>query len=327
MSRQPPGGTSSELSLPDMPAGTRSTGLSGRELLAALAIVVIWGVNFVFMKFGLRDFTAFQLGAGRYLLAVVPLVLVIRPPRLYWKWVVLYGLFQGVGQFGFLFTALMAGMTASLASVLMQTQVFFTALFGFVLLREKPGRPLQLGLLLAALGLACFGMNYVAPGAAGATTALGFLLNLCSAAMWAASNIVARKAQQASGSFNALGFVVWASLVPIAPFVLLSLWFDPPASRWHWMDAAWSSWVAVAFLGWIATVAAYGMWTALLKRHPANRVAPFSLGVPVVGIAAGMLVLGETVSGWQWAGIVLVVAALACVLLGPSLALRLRPHR
>jgi O-acetylserine/cysteine efflux transporter len=314
-------------SAPPAPRPARSAGLSGRELLAALAIVVIWGVNFVFMKFGLRDFTAFQLGAGRYLLAVVPLVLVIRPPRLHWKWVVLYGLLQGVGQFGFLFTALMVGMTASLASVLMQTQVFFTALFGFVLLREKPGRPLQLGLMLAALGLACFGMNYVAPGAASATTMWGFLLNLCSAAMWAASNIVARKAQQASGSFNALGFVVWASLVPIVPFVLLSFWFDPPASRWHWMDAAWSSWVAVAFLGWIATVAAYGMWTALLKRHPANRVAPFSLGVPVVGLAAGMLVLGETVSGWQWAGIVLVVAALACVMLGPSIALRLRPQR
>ena len=310
-----------------LPRPERSAGLSSRELLAALAIVVIWGVNFVFMKFALRDFTAFQLGAGRYLLAVLPLVLVIRPPRLHWKWVVLYGLFQGVGQFGFLFTALMVGMTASLASVLLQTQVFFTALFSFMLLREIPGRPLQFGLLLAALGLACFGMNYVAPGAPSATTVWGFLLSLCSAAMWAGSNIVARKAQQASGSFSPLGFVVWASLVPIVPFVLLSLWFDPPSSRWHWTGAAPSSWIAVAFLGWIATVAAYGMWTGLLKRHPANRVAPFSLGVPVVGLTAGMLVLGETVTGWQWAGIVLVVAALACVMLGPSLALRLRPVR
>jgi O-acetylserine/cysteine efflux transporter len=44
----------------------------------------------------------------------------------------------------------------------------------------------------------------------------------------------------------------------------------------------------------------------------------------VVGITAGMLVLGESVSPWQWAGIVLVVAALACVLLGPALGRRLR---
>ncbi len=302
-------------------------GLSGRDLVAALAIVLIWGVNFVMMKFGLRDFTAFQLGAGRYLLAVLPLALVLRPPRLHWKWVVLYGLLQGVGQFGLLFTALKVGMTASLASVLMQTQVFFTALFGFVLLRERAGRPLQIGLALAALGLTCFGMNYIAPGATSGTTVWGFVLTLGSAAMWAASNIVARKAQQASGSFNALAFVVWASMVPIVPFVLLSLWLDPAASRWRWTGAAPGSWGAVAFLGWIATVAAYGMWTSLLKRHPANRVAPFSLGVPVVGLAAGMLVLGETVTPWQWAGIALVVAALASVMLGPAIALRLRATR
>ena len=303
-----------------MPLNGAPSGLSGRELAAALAIVTIWGVNFVAMKLGLRDFTPFQLGAARYLAAALPLVLLVRPPRLHWKWVVLYGLFQGVGQFGFLFWALQVGMTASLASVLMQTQVFFTALFGFVLLRERAGRPLQAGLVLAALGLACFGMNYLAPGATGTTTALGFALNLCSAAMWAASNIVARKAQQASAGFDPLAFIVWASVVPVVPFVLLSLWLDPAASRWGWTGAAWSSWVAVAFLGWIATVAAYGMWTGLLKRHPANRVAPFSLGVPVVGLAAGMLVLGEAVTPWQWAGIALVVAALACVLLGPRLA-------
>jgi O-acetylserine/cysteine efflux transporter len=99
--------------------------------------------------------------------------------------------------------------------------------------------------------------------------------------------------------------------------VLLSLWLDPAASRWRWTEAGWGGWAAVGYLGWIATVAAYGMWTGLLKRHPANRVAPFSLGVPVVGLTAGMLVLDEAVTPWQWAGIVLVVAALACVLLGP----------
>jgi O-acetylserine/cysteine efflux transporter len=292
------------------------------DLAAVLAIVFIWGINFVVMKIGLRDFTPFQMGAGRYLFAVLPLVLFIKPPKLHWKWVLLYGLFQGVGQFGFLFLALQAGMTAALASVLMQTQVFFTALLGFVLLRERTSLALQMGLLLAALGLGCFAMNYLAPQVAAAaptSTALGFALSLCGAASWAASNIVARKAQQASGGFDPLAFVVWASLVPVLPFVLLSLAFDPPAARWHWAAAPLASWLAVAFLGLVATVGAYGMWTALLKRYPANRVAPFSLGVPVVGITAGMLLLGEAVTAWQWAGIALVVAALGCVMFGAGL--------
>ncbi|MEO7547374.1 MAG: EamA family transporter [Ramlibacter sp.] len=306
---------------------TRTRGFTAAEVCALLAIVVIWGTNFVVMKAALKDFTPFQLGAGRYLFAVLPLLLFVKPPRLHWKWVLLYGLLQGLGQFGFLFSALRVGMTASLASVLMQTQVFFTAIFGFMLLRERAGRPLQGGLALAALALACFAMTYVLPQAGGlaqATTVLGFVFNLCAAAMWGASNIVARKAQQDSAGFDPLGLVVWASVVPVVPFIALSLWLDPAAARWRWTAAPWTSWMAVAYLGWVATIAAYGMWTALLKKHPANRVAPFSLGVPVVGLSAGVLLLGETINGWQWAGIVLVVAALVCVMFGAAISSQIR---
>jgi len=227
-----------------------------------------------------------------------------------------------------LFTALRVGMTAALASVLMQTQVFFTALFGYLLLRERTSRPLQVGLLLAALGIACFSADYLLPGSgSGVTTVLGFVLNLGSASMWAASNIVARKAQEASAGFDPLSFVVWSSVVPVLPFIALSLAFDDPATRWHWTGASWPQWIAVAYLGWMATVAAYGMWTGLLKRHPANRVAPFSLGTPVVGLAAGLLLLGESITPWQWAGIGFVIAALVCVMFGGRWnALRQKPR-
>ena len=309
-----------------------SAPLSGRDLAAALGVIVIWGLNFVAMKLALQDFTPFQLGAARYVFAVLPLVFFIRAPQLHWKWVVLYGLFQGVGQFGLLFFALHVGMSAALASVLMQTHVFFTVLFGFVLLRERVSRALVGGLILAALGLGCFGMNFFAgSGAAGVTTLLGFGLTLCAAAMWAASNIVARKAQQASPNFEPLQFLVWSSLVPILPFLLLSLCFDPqpavPDMAWtqwaKWASVPWSSWLAGAYLGWIATIWAYAMWTGLLKRHPANRVAPFSLGVPVVGLMAGMLALSETISPWQWAGIALVACALICVMFGERIFRRI----
>jgi O-acetylserine/cysteine efflux transporter len=292
--------------------------LSGRDLTAALAIVFIWGMNFVAMKFALRDFTPFQLGAARYVFAALPLVLFIKPPRLHWKWVLMFGLLQGVGQFGFLFSAIKVGMTAALASVLMQTQVFFTAIFGYLLLHERANRPLQIGMLLAALGLACFSLNYISPqSGTSATTMWGFILNLCAAAMWAASNIVARKAQQASADFDPLSFVVWSSVVPVLPFIAMTSVFDAGAELWTFNTVRMTSWIAVAYLGWIATILAYGMWTGLLKRHPANRVAPFSLGVPVVGLAAGMLWLGEAITAWQWGGIVLVVAALGWVMFGP----------
>jgi O-acetylserine/cysteine efflux transporter len=293
---------------------------SGRDYAAALAVVLIWGTNFVAMKVALRELTPFQLGAGRYLFAVLPLLLLVRPPRLATSWVLLYGLFQGVGQFGLLFVSLRVGMSAALASVLMQTQVFFTALFGFALLGEQVGRPLKAGLVLAALGLACIGANYAtAAHAAGGTTPAGFALCVGSAAMWAASNIVVRRVQRSTPQFDVVPFMVWSSLVPIVPFVLLSLAFDPAATRWDWRAVSLSAWLALAYLGWFATILAYALWTGLLKRHPANRVAPFSLAVPPVGIAAGMLALGDVISAWQWAGIGFLGCALGLVVFGRRL--------
>ncbi len=301
--------------------------LRARDLLAALVVVILWGLNFVVMKWGLRSFSPFQLGVARYVCAALPLVLLVRPPRVHWRWVLLFGLFQGVGQFGFLFVGLKVGMTAGLASVLLQTQVFFTALFGFAVLNERPGVPLRWGMVLAALGLACFAMNSIGPGSGtAATTLAGLLLTLCGAAMWAASNIVARLAQQHSPGYDPLAFVIWSSLVPVLPFVALSAAFDPDAARWlQWQTftaVPWSAWAAVAYLGWAATITGYALWTQLLQRYPANRVAPFSLAVPVVGLSAGMLLLGEGAAPWQWAGIALVVAALGCVVLGPRFSAR-----
>lgn len=308
------------------PANTvKPSALSARDYGAALVVVLIWGTNFIAMKTALRELTPFQLGAGRYLLAVLPLIVLVRPPKLAWRFVALYGLLQGVGQFGLLFLALKIGMSAALASVLLQTQVFFTALLGFVLLRERGSPALLWGMALAALGIGCFALNYLAGGAASgpaATTPTGFALVLLSAAMWAGSNIVVRRAQKHSAHFDVLPFMVWSSLVPIVPFVLLSLLFDDAATRAVWRAPAALSvatWVSLAYLGWCATILAYALWTALLKRHPANKVAPFSLAVPVVGISSGMIVLGDVITPWQWAGTALVVASLAMVMFGARL--------
>jgi O-acetylserine/cysteine efflux transporter len=297
---------------------------SGRDYLAALTVIVIWGSNFVVMKHGLQSYTPFQLGAMRYVFAAFPLIFFMARPALPFKFVVAYGLFQGVGQFGFVFTALQVGMTAALASVLMQTQVFFTALIGWLILSERLNRQQVVGLSLAALAILCFVLHFwddsaVVLSHSGAVqvtvTALGFVLSLCGASMWAASNIVARQAQAVNPDFSALNFVVWTSIMPIAPFIALSYGFDAPAARSNWWSASLVSMGAAAYLGWLGSILAYTLWTRLLKRHSANRVAPFSLGVPVIGLAAGILTLGEVVSRWQWAGVAFVVVALVASLL------------
>lgn len=301
-------------------------GLSGLELFSALFIVVIWGLNFIAMKWGLETFTPFEMGALRYVFGALPMLLLVRPPRIGWRWVVGFGLFQGVAQFSFGFYALQLGMTAALASVLMQTQVFFTALLSFIALRERPSRPLVLGMALAAVGLVCFALNFLGPQTAGGATAIGIVLSLCAAASWAVSNLIAGLAQRAAPGYDPIAFVVWSCPGPLLAFIALTALTQDGAARWLQADA-WRAiplvgWGAVAYLGWAATVMAHGLWTRLLTRHPANRVAPFSLGVPVVGLAAGMLVLGEVVTPWQWAGTVFIVSALACVVLGGRWAQR-----
>jgi O-acetylserine/cysteine efflux transporter len=300
------------------------------DLIAALGVVLIWGSNFVAMKVGLQILTPFQLGLARYVFAVFPLILFVPRPQVRWVWVVGYGLLQGVGQFGLLFTGLHLGMTAALASVLMQTQVFFTAFFCFALLGEKPDRPLVIGLVLAGLGLACIAAEQIAHSShtqVSITTWPGLVLTLGAAAMWAASNLMVRRARGTNAPFKIVPFMVWSSLVPILPFLGMTLLFDPASVRMAWLQVPWGGWLAVAYLGWISTIVAYALWTGLLMRHPANRVAPFSLGVPIIGLAAGVFTLHESISGWQWAGIGLIAAALGCVVLGGYLRNSMPPMR
>jgi O-acetylserine/cysteine efflux transporter len=289
--------------------------LKAGDIAAILLVIGVWGINFVVMKVGLASFTPFQLGAGRFLFAFLPLALVLRPPATRARWVFAFGLTQGIGQFGFLFLALQVGMTAALASVLLQTQVFFSAFLGASLLRERIGTGLKLGMLFAGVGLACFAALVWLARANGPVTGWGLALTLLAAMLWAVSNIVVRKARQEATGFAPLSFVVWSSGVSVLPFAALSWLFDPPGASANWSQAQWQAWAAIAFLGWAASDLGYSLWTGLLKRFPASRVAPFSLGVPVIGLLAGIALLHEPVAPLQWSGALFVLAALASVML------------
>jgi O-acetylserine/cysteine efflux transporter len=176
--------------------------------------------------------------------------------------------------------------------------------------------PLIANNALNSLGYGQISLRNLALQKVVAVGALGFALTLGAAAMWASSNVLVLRAHAAHPSYNPVSFVVWSCL-PAAPVLLgLSLLADGTAAQANWLSAGWRAWGAAAYLAVLASIAAYAMWTTLLQRHPANRVAPFSLGVPVVGLTAGMILLDEHISAWQWAGIAGVVAALLITLFG-----------
>ncbi|MDR7095902.1 O-acetylserine/cysteine efflux transporter [Hydrogenophaga laconesensis] len=288
--------------------------LSRGDLLRALAVVVIWGLNFVVMKVGLQGVGPMLLGALRFAAAALPFLLFVRFPNLPLRYVVAYGLAQGLGQFGFLFLGLQMGMTAGMASVVMQTQAFFTLLLAVPVLGERARFSQGLGLAVALGGLVLIATAH--GEGPGQMTLAGFVLTLGAAFMWAISNLVARLASRL-GDYDPFPFIVWSSLFPVLPFVALALWMDgPQAVVAQLAGMRWPAALAVLFLAWLATLLAYSLWTQLLKRHPAGRVTPFSLLVPVVGLWAAWMFFDELPLLQQWLGTGLVLLGLVVNQLG-----------
>ena len=299
--------------------------LSRGDLLRALGVVVIWGLNFVVMKVGLQDVGPMLLGAMRFALAALPFLLFVKFPNLPWRYVVGYGLAQGLGQFGFLFLGLKLGMTAGMASVVMQTQAFFTLLLAVPVLGERAKGAQWLGLGVALAGLLLIATAH--GDGPGQMTLAGFVLTLSAAFMWAVSNLVARLANRVA-DYDPFPFIVWSSVFPIVPFLLLAFWMDGAELMWQQVASlTWRSMLVVLFLAWFATLLAYSLWTRLLKRHPAGRVTPFSLLVPVVGLWAAWMFFGELPLPQQWLGTGLVLFGLVVNQLGGVLMNGFRPPR
>jgi O-acetylserine/cysteine efflux transporter len=285
-----------------------------KDVLLALVVITVWGLNFVVIKIGLQGVPPLLLGALRFLLVLFPAIFFIPRPRLPWRWLLAYGLTISLGQFAFLFYAMSVGMPAGLASLVLQAQAFLTLLFAVPLLGERVRTGQWLGLLVAATGLTLIGLQ----SGQGMTLA-GFALTLCAASMWALGNIVSRRI----GRVDILGLVIWGALVPPLPFLALSLWLEGLATLERaLLGLDLTSLLAIAYLAFAATMLGYGLWGRLLSRYPASQVAPFSLLVPVVGLSASALLLGERLDTQQGAGVGLVLAGLLVNLYGARLPAR-----
>ncbi len=301
---------------------------TGKDTATALLVVLIWGINFVPMKIGLQTLTPLELGLARYFFALFPLIFFVKLPKIRLRWVIAIGFFQGVLQFNLLFIALEVGMTAALASVLLQTQIYFTALWGFLFYRHRPSGLMWLSMLVAAIGLVFFTVSALQQSGSDSINMFGLLLVLGSASMWAVANLISRQAQYENPNYSALALIVWSGGVACVCYFILMLILQKENAHWlvadNWRALGLKTLLSAMYLGWASTLAGYALWTQLLKRHHANKVAPFSLGVPVVGLAAGLLILKEPIDIWQWIGSVFVGISLTLVVFGPRWIRRLK---
>jgi len=76
-----------------------SNSILPRDLLIIIVVIVFWGLNFVPMIYALQDLTPIQLGAGRFLFSSLPFVWFVPRPQFPLRWLLLYAVTQGFGQF------------------------------------------------------------------------------------------------------------------------------------------------------------------------------------------------------------------------------------
>lgn len=277
------------------------------HIALAVLIAANWGFNFTVIRTGLDGVPPLLLNALRFTLAGLPALFLPRPAMPWWRLgAIAATLF--FGQFVFLLNAMVMGLPAGMASIILQSQALFTIMLAVLWLRERRSPRQLIGLALAVCGLLLIATT--AGGTAADVTAVGLILCLAAALSWAAGNLFMRGAP--SGAL--LSVVTWASMLVAGPFFLLSFVIDgreTVTTVLTHLDALRIG--AVLYLACIATIIGYSLWGTLLRIYPASTVAPFSLLVPVFGMASAALFLGEQFGAFRLAGAALLLAGLAVI--------------
>jgi len=285
--------------------------LPASHLLLALAVVFVWGTNFVVIRWGLDGgMPPFLFATLRFALAALPWMLFMPRPVVPLHRLAAFGVLLGVGQFGLLYLAIQGSISPGLASLVIQLQVFFTIGLSLLLLKERVRAFQVMGLVMALAGLMLIALNLGAQ-----VSWLGLGLVLAAAFFWACANLVAKSA----GRVNMLHFVVWSSAFAVPPLLALSLLLEGPAAIGHALQAASAAtWATVLWQALGNSLFGYGAWNWLLSRHPAATVTPMALLVPLFGMGASALLLGEAMPGWKLGACALVLGGLAVIVFWPK---------
>jgi O-acetylserine/cysteine efflux transporter len=273
-----------------------------RDNLRATLVAIIWGANFVVIDEGLKGFPPFLLLTARFSLVAFPLILFVPRPAP-WRPILLVGLFMCLGQFSLLYLGLQLGMPAGLASLVVQVQVMFTILISRIWLGER-STPRQLtGVALGIGGLAVIALGYGSHA-----PIVPLLLTAAASLSWSIGNVVSRQAKVASG----LGLVVWSAIVVPIPGLVLALIVNGSGEIGHALTHLSVLTVSSAIYTAVgSSLFGYVVWNSLLATYPVGSVVPFTLLVPVTGLATAWIVLGQRPTLTEVIGGLLLMAGVA----------------
>lgn len=255
------------------------------HIFLAILVAAIWGFNFIAVKVGLSEMPPFLYCSARFVIAGLPLILFVKKPSLSWAIIIGIGVSQGIAKFGFMFWGLHLGMSAGLASLVLQSQAFFTIVLSVLFLADKIKPNQMIGMLIAFCGIALIGINLHED-----STLIGFVLIIAASISWAYRNILFKLA----GKVNMFSLVVWSSLIPPIPMYLLSITFEGADALPQMLSQMTSQgWACLAFTACGSTWIGSTIWGILLRNYDASLVAPYSLLIPIFGISFGHILLNE----------------------------------
>ncbi|MFE2304818.1 EamA family transporter [Streptomyces sp. NPDC059411] len=293
--------------------------MKSRHIALAVLITAIWGVNFSVIKIGLQSVDPFILAGIRFTLCAFPAVLFIRRPDVPWRWLAAYGLVFGLGLWGVVNLGVRVGLSAGIASLVLQASAFFTVFLGALVFRESLTGFQFAGAAVALVGLAC--IVFITDGS---VTLAGLGLVLFGAAAWSAANVILKKAAPK----DVLGFLVWSCVFSPIPLFALGLLADGTSGYTDLASQLGLKAIAsILFQVYPNTLFAYWMWNWLLKEYPVSTVAPLSLLVPVFGICGSMALFGEQLSVLKSLSLLLMVLGLVVGLYGARISTAPFPFR
>ncbi len=292
----------------------QSSAISAGALLPIAIVTLVWGCNWPVLKMGVAEvppltFRTITLPfAAIGLLAIVSLTGgSIRVPRALWGKIALLALVNITGWNGLVLFGLQQ-LPAGRSAILAYTMPVWSVLFSLALLHEPLSLRKVIGLALGMLGMGLLlgddMRNFQrAPSAA--------LLIIGASVAWALGIVLLRKWKLPLSQTVVSG---WMMLLGQAPLAILAPFFAPGPLP----TLSGAAWFAILYNIFLAGMLAHWAFFTLARTLPVAVSSMSSLPVPIVGVFAGMLLLGERPGPSEWAALSLVLAAMIAVLWTPK---------
>lgn len=278
-----------------------------RHLLLALVVMAIWGANFAIAKLGLQEVPPITFMCMRFLIVAALLVPFVKRPTDKWLHVLGYSFTLGGIHFGFMFTAL-SKLDASTAALATQAGVPIATIMAAFIFKDYPGWKRIAGIAIAFAGLLIIAGE---PRFEGGLQPLIFVL--IAAAAWAAGAIQVKL----MGDID--GFVLngWMALFAAPQLAVLSLIFEHDQIG-ALLNASPVGWGSILYQSVFVVIIGYGIWYSLLKRFPVSQTMPLTLMGPVLGVLAGVVILGEQLTVQTLIGGALTIFGVGIIVLRQS---------